>query len=73
MNHIQDALGEVKAAFQKAATNQRSMVGIPNDAELSLYEKMNTGDFKTLEMTFGLTDTAEWIKRMEAKRAGQPR
>jgi hypothetical protein len=70
LEQFADVMEELKGAFGGAVNRQRRLSGQQTDPALYMYDKLTPDDIDTIVATFGLTDTEDWIRRMEAKRSG---
>lgn len=69
MSKMMDSVNDLKKAFSRGARDVKRAVGIEDDPDVALYNRMTPEHLEKLREHYGLDNTVEYIQDMEYRKA----
>ena len=69
MSKMMDSVNDLKKAFVRGAQDVKKAVGIEDDPDVALYDKMTPEHLEKMRKHDGLDNTIEYIKDMSFRKA----
>jgi hypothetical protein len=69
MSKMLDSVNDLKQAFTRGAQDVKRAVGIEDDPDVALYNRMTPEHLKKMREQYGLDNVVEYIQDMEYRKA----
>ena len=69
MSKMLDSVNDLKKAFTRGAQDVKQAVGIEDDPDVALYNRMTPEHLKKMREQYGLDNVVEYIQDMEYRKA----
>lgn len=69
MSKMMDSVNDLKDAFSRGAQDVKRAVGIEDDPDVALYDRLTPEHLEKMRAHYGLDNTVEYIKDMAFRKA----